>query len=166
MLSVSGLNEERINPLDTLELIVSQNEWPYERMGNEEIVAAISGDWCDFHLRYLWLDDQNILQCAGQMDVKVQDKKRADILELLTELNERLDVGHFSIWSDDNSIMFRYSLLPPTNSADMAAACELVTRTIIAEINRYFPVFQFVIWGGKSPAEAIEAAMLETVGNA
>lgn len=166
MLSVSGLSEERINPLDSLELIVSQNEWPYERLGNEEIVAAISGDWCDFHLRYLWLDEQNILQCAGQMDVKVQDKKRADILELFAQLNERIDAGHFSIWSDDNSIMFRYSLLPPTNTADMNAACEMVTRTIIAEVNRYYPVFQFVIWGGKTPNEAIEAAMLETVGNA
>lgn len=45
-------------------------------------------------------------------------------------------------------------------------SCEMVTRTIIAEINRYFPVFQFVIWGGKSPSDAIEAAMLETIGNA
>jgi hypothetical protein len=26
--------------------------------------------------------------------------------------------------------------------------------------------FQFVLWGGKSPAEALEAAMLECVGEA
>ena len=166
MLSTSELNEERINPLDTLELIVSQNEWPYERLGNEEIVAGINGDWCDFHMRYLWIDDKNILQCAGQMDVKVLPKKRADILELITMLNERLDMGYFSIWSDDNSIMFCHSLVPPTNSGDLAVSCEMVTHTIIAEINRYFPVFQFVIWGGKTPHDAIEAAMLETVGNA
>ncbi|MDG1997363.1 MAG: YbjN domain-containing protein [Emcibacteraceae bacterium] len=166
MLSVSELSEERVNPLDTLELIVSHNEWPYERLGNEEIVAAITGDWCDFHMRYLWLDDQNILQCAGQMDVKVHDKKRTDILELITTLNERIEMGHFSIWSDDNSIMFRHAMVIPSNAADVTAACEHTTRAVIAEINRYFPVLQFVIWGDKSPEDAIEAAMLETVGNA
>lgn len=166
MLSVSELSEERVNPLDTLELMVSHNEWPYERLGDEEIVAAITGEWCDFHMRYLWLDDQNILQCAGQMDVRVQSKKRTDILELITTLNERIDLGHFSVWSDDDSIMFRHAIMLPTNAADVTAACEMTTRAIIAEIDRYFPVFQFVIWGGKSADDAIEAAMLETVGNA
>ena len=50
--------------------------------------------------------------------------------------------------------------------------CEIVTSNYNytigewEEINRYFPVFQFVIWGGKSPSDAIESAMLETLGNA
>lgn len=166
MLSVDELNESQSNPLDTLEILVSQNEWPYERLGDEEIVAAVTGEWCDFHMRYVWLADRNILQCAAQLDIRVQDKKRADVLELVTEINERIDMGHYGIWSDDETIMFKHSFVPPTNGADIVASCDLVTRSAIAEVNRYFPVFQFVIWGGKSPAEAIEAAMLETVGNA
>ena len=166
MLSISELDENMGNPLDTLEILVTQNEWPYERLGNDEIVAAVAADWCDFHLRYIWLSDKNILQCSGQLDIRVQDKKRGDILELITQLNERLDMGHFAIWADDETIMFRHSFVPATNGADVVAACDLVTRTIIAEINRYFPVFQFVLWGGKKPHEAIEAAMLETVGTA
>jgi len=31
---------------------------------------------------------------------------------------------------------------------------------------RYFPSFQFVVWAGKSTAEALEAAMFDTVGEA
>ena len=31
---------------------------------------------------------------------------------------------------------------------------------------RFYPVFQFVLWGGKSPSEAISAALIETVGEA
>ena len=166
MLSVDELSDDKNNPLDILELIVGQNEWPYERMGDEEIVAAITGQWCDFHMRYLWMAEKNILQCAGQMDVRVTSKFRPKVLEAITLINERLDMGHFSIWSDDNSIMFRSSFVPPTDSSDITNACDIVTKTIVAEINRYFPVFQFIIWGGKSPQDAIEATMLETVGNA
>ncbi len=166
MLSVNELNEDQNNPLDILEFIVGQNEWPYERLGNEEIVAAITGEWCDFHLRYLWLPEKNILQCAGQLDIRVTDKHRFKILEVITLINERLDMGHFSVWSDDDTVMYRNSIIPPSNATDIAGACDFATKTIMAEIDRYFPVFQFVIWGGKSPQDAIEATMLDTVGNA
>lgn len=166
MLSTPELGDESNNLLDTLEILVGQNEWPYERLGDEEIVAGITGEWCDFHLRYIWLADKNILQCAAQLDVRVHDEKRVDVLEVITQINERLDMGYFSVWSDDETIMFRHSFVPPTNGADIVATSDLVTRTVVAEINRYFPVFQFVIWGGKSANDAIEAAMLETVGNA
>ena len=36
----------------------------------------------------------------------------------------------------------------------------------ITECERFYPAFQFAIWGGKSPAEAIAAAMLETMREA
>jgi len=62
--------------------------------------------------------------------------------------------------------MFRHAIIPTDNQADTAASCERVSSVIIEEINRYYPVFQFVIWGGKTPKEAIDAAMLETIGNA
>lgn len=166
MLSVDEKDDGLSNPLDTLEFIVSQNEWPYERLGNEEIVAAITGDWCDFHMRYFWMADKNILQCAGQLDIRVPEKANTDILEVINMINERLDMGYFSIWSDDDTIMFRTSFNPPSNAADVAACCDMSTKVVLAEINRYFPVFQFILWGGKSPQEAIEASMFETMGNA
>jgi hypothetical protein len=34
------------------------------------------------------------------------------------------------------------------------------------ECERFYPVFQFVLWGGKSPAEAISAALIDTAGEA
>ena len=36
----------------------------------------------------------------------------------------------------------------------------------VTECERFYPAFQFVIWGGKSPVEAMTAAMLETEGEA
>ncbi len=166
MLSVSELTEDQANPLDSLELLISENEWPYERMGNEEIVAGISGQWCDFHLRYIWLAERNILQAVAQIDLRVLGKKRAEVLELITLINDRIELGHFGVWEEDNTAIFRHSFVLPTNGADLIAACDLVTKTILVELDRYYPVFQFVIWGGKSADEAIEAAMLETVGTA
>ena len=36
----------------------------------------------------------------------------------------------------------------------------------VNECERFYPAFQFLLWGGKKPQEAVEAALLETVGTA
>jgi hypothetical protein len=61
--------------------------------------------------------------------------------------------------------MFRHTVL----LSDRRIAPEEVRDLMeiaVSECDRFYPAFQFVIWGGKSPAEAIAAAMLDTVGEA
>ena len=36
----------------------------------------------------------------------------------------------------------------------------------LSECERFFPAFQFVIWGGKGASEALDASMFETMGEA
>ena len=43
---------------------------------------------------------------------------------------------------------------------------EDLLETAITECEKFYPAFQYVIWGGKDPAEAIEASILEPVGEA
>ncbi len=45
-------------------------------------------------------------------------------------------------------------------------AAELLVESAIDECERFYPVFQFVLWGGKTPKEALAAAMTETQGEA
>ncbi len=47
-----------------------------------------------------------------------------------------------------------------------AESLEDMVDIAIAECERFFPAFQFVLWGGKSPTEALQAAMLECAGEA
>jgi hypothetical protein len=41
-----------------------------------------------------------------------------------------------------------------------------VIEAAVDEVDRFYPVFQFVLWGGKSPKDAIAAALVETRGEA
>src|SRR5688572_31021705 len=41
-----------------------------------------------------------------------------------------------------------------------------ITEAAMEECERFYPVFQFVLWGGKSPGEAIAAALIDTHGEA
>ena len=39
-------------------------------------------------------------------------------------------------------------------------------ETAIHECERFYPAFQFVVWGGRSPTDAVAMAMIDTVGEA
>ena len=51
---------------------------------------------------------------------------------------------------------------PGAGRADAAHALSAA----VEECERFYPVFQFVLWGGKSPSEAIAAALIDTAGEA
>jgi hypothetical protein len=43
---------------------------------------------------------------------------------------------------------------------------QTIIDVAIDECERFYPVFQFIIWGDKTPEEAIASAMIETHGEA
>ena len=47
-----------------------------------------------------------------------------------------------------------------------AAQCEALLNLGLEACEHYYPAFQFVLWGGKTPQDALAAAMLECVGEA
>lgn len=157
----------RPDPLDTIEQLMLSRGWGYERVGDEEITGSISGKWCEFHLRFFCPEEGRALQCGCMFDMRIPDAKRAQAYELLALVNERLWVGHFEAWMDDGVVMYRHaSLLDEFTTGVSPEVLETLVDTAINECERYYPAFQFVLWAGRSPKEAMETALLEPVGEA
>jgi hypothetical protein len=98
--------------------------------------------------------------------MKVPAKKRNHLYALLAMANEKLWLGHFDLWSEEGLPMFRHSALFRDEAGASVELIEDLVDIAITECDRFYPAFQFVLWGGKDPAEAIAAAMLETEGEA
>lgn len=154
------------NPLDVVEEIVSANQWPFDRQGDEELSVSVAGSWCDYHFGFSFSSFQGGLQLACAYDMRVPARRRADVYTLLAQINERVWLGHFDLWSEDAIPMFRHAVLTRGGSVPNSTQMESLIEIAISECERFYPAFQFVIWGGKTPAEAIAASMLETVGEA
>jgi hypothetical protein len=102
--------------------------------------------------------------CA--FDMRVPPERRGSMYELLALINERMWLGHFTIWDDEGLPMFRHAMpLRGSHGPSPEQMGDLVD-TAILECERFFPAFQHVIWGGKSAAEAVAAAIIDTVGEA
>jgi hypothetical protein len=167
---MSGLQlhelERATNPLDVLEQIVSANEWAFERRSDSEMAAEAPGKWCDYGLYFSWSHEISAMAFSCAFDLKVPPEARAKLFELLALANEKLWIGHFGIDSDDGVPVFRHSVLLRGAPCASAESLEDMVDIALTECERFFPAFQFVLWGGKSPADALQAAMLDCVGEA
>lgn len=164
--SVSTARESIPNPLDIVEEIINAHEWPFDRANDDELMAQIPGKWCDYRLYFAWSSDMSALHFSCALDLKVPTHRRSATNELLALTNERLWLGHFDLSSEDNQPTFRHAV--PLRGARGAAVEQLEDLVDVAlnECERFYPAFQYVVWGGKNPAEAVTAACLDPVGEA
>lgn len=153
------------NPLDLVEQFVAANDWPFDRRSEHEMAVEVPGRWCDYSLYFAWRQEVGALHFTCVFDMKVPAAKRPAIFELLAMVNEKMWLGHFGFWGDEGVPMYRHAVLVRGPSAT-AEQIEDLLEIALAECERFYPSFQFVIWGGKSPTEAIAASMLECMGEA
>ncbi len=154
------------NPLDLMEQIVGGYEWAFDRRTDTEMAAEAPGKWCDYGLYFSWSREISAMHFTCAFDLKVPPQQRRALFELLALANERLWIGHFGMDPDDGMPLFRHSVLLRGAPGASAESLEDMVDIAITECERFYPAFQFVLWGGKSPTEALEAAMLECAGEA
>lgn len=164
--SATTSEQTPLNPLDIVEQFVTANDWPFDRRSDEEMAVEVPGKWCDYSLFFAWREDINALHFTCAFDMKVQSDKRVQVNELLVTLNERMWLGYFGLWAEEGVPMFRHALLLHDAGGASLEQIEDLVDIVLSECERYYPAFQFVIWGGKSAQDAIAAALLDTVGEA
>jgi hypothetical protein len=156
----------RHNPLDVVERIAAVNDWSFERAGDDEITILGGGRWSDYQISFTWMNDIEALHLACAFDLKVQERRRAEVQQLISLINEQLWVGHFDLWIQDGMVMFRHALVLAGGAEPSSQQCQALLSTALEACEGYFPAFQFVVWAGKLAREALDAAMFETSGEA
>ena len=160
------IGERRINPVDVVEQVAGINDWSFDRAGEDEITIAIDGRWTSYHAAFTWMGEIEALHLACAFDLKVPERRRTELLQLVAQVNEQLWIGHFDLWTKDGVVMFRHALILAGGVEASARQCEVVLDAAVEACERYYQAFQFVVWAGKPAREAIDAAMFETSGEA
>jgi hypothetical protein len=154
------------HPIDVVERLASLRDWIFDRAETDEMSVSVSGRWTDYHVAFTWIEDVEALHVASAFDLKVPERRRLEILKLVTLVNEQLWIGHFDLWSTDSVVMFRHSLLLAGGVAPTHPQCGMMLKSAVDTCERYYQAFQFVIWAGKSAREALDAVLFETEGEA
>jgi hypothetical protein len=159
-------NDIASNPLDLVEQVISANDWAFDRRSDSDMAAEAPGKWGDYGLYFCWSHEISVMHFSCAFDLKSPAKRRAALYELLAKANEKLWIGHFGMDEETGMPIYRHSILLRGTPQASSESIEDLVDIALTECERFFPAFQFVLWGGKTPDEALESAMLECVGEA
>jgi hypothetical protein len=155
-----------LDPLDVVERVLAAENLSFDRTDDGDLAFALTGDWKDFELWFAWRPEADCLQLCLSVDLKAGKRLRHAAHGLINLINQRVWLGHFEVWADDGEIVFRHALsLPDGERPSMAQTASMIDAAMEAA-DRFYPAFDFLISGGKSPEEAMAACMFETVGHA
>lgn len=163
---LEGTIDSKSHPLAVVEDIAASNNWPFERSGEDELTIVSKGQWTDYQISFTWMGEIEALHLACAFDMKIPPARRPEVQRLVAAVNEQLWVGHFDLWTSTGLIMYRQALVLPNGIIASEAQCETMFVGAVQACERYFPAFQFVVWAGKSAADAMSAALFDTAGEA
>lgn len=153
------------DPLDVVEHVLTAENLPFDRTEDGDLAFSLAGDWKDYELWFAWRPEGECLQLCLSMDLTVKPSQRAAAFELLAAVNPRVWLGHFELW-DDGEIVFRHGMPLMTNEQPSLAQAAAMIDVAVECADRFYPAFDFLVRGSKSPQDAIAACMFETVGEA
>ena len=159
-----------LSPIDDIENFIMTTNWCYERISNRELVINIKGQYCEYHATIAWIEQSDILHLAFSFSVGLSRdtlsvSREHSMLKLLSLMNENLQIGHFDLWREENAVVWRYGHFLSEQNLSTDNLSRLF-RTAIEICERHYPAFQFVLWAGHSPVDALHFILLETVGEA
>ncbi|MDX1974138.1 MAG: YbjN domain-containing protein [Rickettsiales bacterium] len=154
------------NPIDVAETVIVDRDWVFDRPADSELIAEVNGACCNYRMWFNWQEDSGAMTLSCTLDTKLPKKTFSKVYALLALVNEKLWMGHFNISSEDGTITFRHALLVRDGAGTSQEHMQELMDLAISECDRFYPALQSVVWGGKSPSEALTIAIFETVGEA
>jgi len=157
----------RKNPIEVIEDLIFTQEWVSQRLSDNEVMAEVRGRWCDYNIHFVWTEDSSILQFfIILVDIQVPNDKKKEVYELICDLNERLPLGHFEVFMKIKTPVFRHALLLPGTRTLSEALLEQLLDIGLEACEKFYPSFQFVIFGNKTPEDAVSMSMIDVAGEA
>ncbi|HEX5643906.1 MAG TPA: YbjN domain-containing protein [Erythrobacter sp.] len=153
-------------PVEMLAALFEARGWPFEITSEDELTGEVQGSWAKYQLKAIWRSEDNVLQLLCLPDIRVGQDKLKQAYELLALVNEQMWLGHFDIWSNGSVLLYRHGALLGDQGLLSIDQAQALVEIAIDECDRFYPAFQFVLWGDKSPKSALEAALVDAAGEA
>lgn len=153
-------------PVEMLAALFEARGWPCEIVSSDEMTGEVQGSWAKYQLRAIWRGEDNVLQFICLPDIRVSADKRAKAYELLCLVNEQMWLGHFDIWSNGDVLLYRHGALLGDDGMLSLVQAQALVETAIDDCDRFYPAFQFVLWGDKAPRDALDSALVDAAGEA
>mgnify|MGYP001049404417 CR=1 FL=1 len=164
-LSEQFLSEE-IHPIDIVEHIAEHHDWDFDRIGDDQIAMAVEGQWRTYSITLAWSGYDETLRMICTFEMEPPAEMLPALYETLNAVNDQCWAGNFTYWDAQKLMVYRYGLVLAGGQMASPEQIDTMIGAAVRSAERYYPALQLVVWGGRSPAEAMQIAIAEAYGRA
>ena len=165
-LSEQFSSTDDLHPIDIVEHLAERHEWDFDRICDDQIAMAVTGQWRTYSITLAWspMDETLRLICTFEMD---PPSERLGVLyETLNAANDLCWAGAFTYWSEQKLMVWRYGLVLAGEQMAGADQIDTMIRAAVLSAERFYPAFQLVAWADETAEEAMRVAISEAYGRA
>ncbi|MCV6585069.1 MAG: YbjN domain-containing protein [Marinibacterium sp.] len=158
--------EEDIHPIDIVEHLAEHHDWEFDRMGDDQIAMAVEGQWRTYSLTLAWSGYDETLRMVCTFEMEPPEDKLPGLYELINRMNDQCWAGAFTYWPEQKLMVYRYGLLQAGGQMAGPEQIDTMINAAVLSAERYYPAMQLLVWGGRTPEEAMQVAIAEAYGRA
>lgn len=163
---VTDYIEEEIHPIDIVEHIAEHHEWDFDRIAEDQIAMAVEGQWRTYSLTLAWSGFDETLRMVCNFDMEPPEEKVPELYALLNLINDQCWAGSFTYWAEQGQMVYRYGLVLAGGQVAGPEQIDTMINAAVMSAERYYPALQLLVWGGRSPKDAMQVAIAEAYGRA
>ncbi len=163
--SFVNLTDSKSHPINLLEEIIISKNWVFERPIEDEIFIEVPTKYSNLIIQVTWLKNRGRIEIRSFFYNKMDFSNNIEIYKLLNLINNKIDYGHFII-NENKYPTFKNSIIIKDHNSIKFDLLREVLNYAILESERFFPMLQLVLWGGRKAEEAIMFFDFKTEGKA
>ena len=165
-LSEQFIESDEIHPIDLVEHIAEHHEWEFDRIAEDQIAMAVEGQWRTYSITLAWSAFDETLRLICTYEMEPPEERLAAVYDLLNRVNDMCWSGSFTWWAEQKMMVYRYGLILSGEQIAGPEQVDTMIRAAVSACERFYPAFQLVTWGDRSPADSLQVAIAEAYGRA
>lgn len=160
------LETEDLHPIDLVETLAAHHEWDFDRIAEDQIAMAIEGQWRTYSITLAWSGYDEMLRMVSTFEMEPPEDKLPVLYDVLNRANDTCWAGAFSFWQAQQLMVYRYGLLLAGGAGAGPEQIDRMLSHAVGASERFYPAFQLVCWGDRTPEDAMQVAIAEAYGRA
>ncbi len=158
--------EEDLHPIDIVEHLAEHHDWDFDRIGDDQIAMAVEGQWRTYSITLAWSNYDETLRMVCSFEMDPPSERQGELYELLNKMNDQCWAGAFTYWANQKLMVYRYGLVLAGGQTASPEQIDTMINAAVLSAERYYPAIQLMVWGDRTPQDAMQVAIAEAYGRA
>ena len=160
------LTTDDLHPIDIVETLAERHDWEFDRVTDDQIAMAVEGQWRTYSLTLAWSAQDETLRLICTFEMEPPLGRMGALFDVLNRCNDLVWTGAFTFWEEQKLMVWRHGLLLSGGQCATADPIDRLIGAAVQAAERFYPAFQLVSWGDRTPADAMKVAIAEAYGRA